>query len=36
MEETKKMTRQEKKELKNRLKHLRSGKLEKRDASKDY
>ncbi len=36
MEETKKMTRQEKKALKERLKHLKSGKLEKRDASRGY
>ncbi len=36
MEETKKMTRKDKKEIRNRLKHLRSGKLEKRDARKGY
>ncbi len=36
MEETKKMTREEKKALKERLKHLQSGKLEKRDAHKGY
>ena len=36
MEETKKMTRQEKKALKERLKHLKSGKLEKRDGRMGY
>ena len=36
MAETKKMTRQEKKELKERLKHLKSGKLEKRYARMGY
>ena len=36
MEETKKMTRTEKKELKARMKRLRSGNLEKRDARMGY
>ena len=36
MEETKKKTRQEKKALKERLKHLKSGKLEKRDGRMGY
>ncbi len=36
MEETKKMTRADKKALKERMKHLKSGKLEKRDARVGY
>lgn len=36
MEETKKMTRADKKALKEKMKHLKSGKLEKRDARKGY